>query len=90
MQNKVKKFIQYVLTHENMEGWRVVFGVPPSECICDLKLIRLSNELNGSYMGEMFLHEVAHAGDIKHGESFYKKLGELYVKYAGHIPVIVT
>lgn len=85
------KFIQIVLNKENLKDWRVEWGVPPSECIDELKLIRISDFLKNNlvcYQCELFLHEVAHIGieTYKHNTQFYKNLSKLFDKYGKYIP----
>jgi hypothetical protein len=78
-----------VFEKEALDGWRIEVGAPPSECIEDLRLIRISeNYLNDGwyYLKEIFLHEVAHVGNYiadNHGHTpeFFRKLGELHIKY---------
>lgn len=84
------KFTQIVFEKENLKDWKVVWGSPPSECIEEIKTIRISDNLKNDlicYQCELFLHEVAHIGITtnKHNTEFYNNLSKLFKKYGKYI-----
>lgn len=90
----MRRFFTKVAKDQGLKGWRLQCGGPsPSECISDLKLIRMSDSYVSTswyYAKEGLLHEVAHAmdprksnyGEKAHDAAFFRRLGVLLIVYA--------
>ncbi len=89
----LKGFSNHVFNTLGLKGWRLEFW-DASFCANDIKLISIGredvDEQPWFYLKEMFLHEVAHIGETRpgsmktHDEAFFKRLGELFIKFSAY------
>lgn len=88
---------QHFLESLGYDEWRIQWGcVPPSECIHLVKIIRMSDQHDGNcwyYVKEALLHEIAHiegpevGGEKAHDKEFFKRYGELLIRFADYQPI---
>lgn len=82
----IKSVASEILIREKLTEWKIDWWVcPPSECISDIKIIRISELYKDQmicYQFEIVIHEISHCFIKDHNSDFYKKMAELLNRYS--------